>query len=75
MDVERTLFGAVADALSDWLARDVSADDVAEALERRYGVPSDGFWAAWDLEVGNLMDRYLANRAPTSDECDSEASS
>lgn len=52
------LFEAVADGLSDELSQEITAAVVEERIGRLYAVPSDAFWAAWDAEVGRLIDRY-----------------
>jgi hypothetical protein len=67
-DLTQALFESVANALSESEGRDLSAKDVAALLENRHGVPSDYFWSVWDIEVGELADRFLKAEETLRDE-------
>jgi len=56
--VEAALFEAAAETLSDNASQDITPETVALTLMGLHGVPSDGFWAAWDNEVGTLVGRF-----------------
>lgn len=54
-----TLEAALYEAVASHTDVEATAEEIAVALTGLHGVPSDGFFAAFDFEVAELRTRFL----------------